>query len=584
MPKIKPIAATLWRRGKTNKFEKSVKEIFDTFKIPCFGDHGQIPKERLGYEQAHPGEHLEFDLIALINRIGLIIEVTEEKRDQKEKIRRFITHCNEFINAPISMRDKIRLFKGIPRRFRRDFECISSWKFLYISTSDELIRLNLDERSFPSEPRLVILNQEHYQYLKFLCNRLGEFGKYEFLKKLGVSPIDAGEYKREIEVKALCLPGRRISKGIELVDLYVFTMQVSDMLKISRVVRYGSLESWMPELGTSAYQRLLNPDKLRGIGDFLRKGQGRSSFPNAITVVLSERVQTEGSEDVCVLRIPLEYGSIEVIDGQHRLFAFAKSGLPSRELDNARLIVIGVKFRNSSSVKRQRWCARTFIEINRSQTKVPTELIQFIANSVMGEKTPEALAARVLVELNISEGALRNVFFTRPFQKVNRVGGRPVRIVTITKELAPLLDKNNKNQQSTLGIYETFSQDAWNSLERGKDRKIIDECKNALKRYFGYVAEIFNHDWESKESLIFTSKYLAAFCKLFIEFRKRKMNWKDIQDKISQMKLNIESYLINNGKSLGAMEKFYGRIMLQLRQLLELYLQLVAHSQIFMSF
>jgi len=227
---------------------------------------------------------------------------------------------------------------------------------------------------------------------------------------------------------------------MDLVDLYVFKMQVPDLLKISRVVRYGSLESWVPEIGTSAYQRLLNPNKLKGIRDFLKSERGRSSFPNAITVVLSKDVHVEGSEDDCRLKIPLQYGSIEVIDGQHRLFAFAKSGLSYNELKKAKLIVIGVKFRDSSDKKRQQWCAKTFIEINRSQTKVPTELIQLIANSVMGERTPTALAARVLVELNIETSALKNVFYTRPFQKANRAGGRPVRIVTVANELSPLLD------------------------------------------------------------------------------------------------------------------------------------------------
>jgi DGQHR domain-containing protein len=448
------------------------------------------------------------------------------------------------------MRDKIRLLKGIPKKVRRDFECITTWKYLYISTSDELVNLAIDEKVFPNEP-LIVLNREHYEYLKFLCNRLGEFGKYELLKRLNISPDDAGEEKREVEIKALCLSGRKISKGMDLVDLYVFKMQVPDLLKVSRVVRYGSLESWVPEIGTSAYQRLLNPNKLKGIRDFLKSERGRSSFPNAITVVLSKDVHVEGSEDDCRLKIPLQYGSVEVIDGQHRLFAFAKSGLSYNELEKAKLIVIGVKFRDSSDKKRQQWCAKTFIEINRSQTKVPTELIQLIANSVMGERTPTALAARVLVELNIEIGALKNVFYTRPFQKVNRAGGRPVRIVTVANELSPLLDERNANQTSTLGIYKTFTEEAWVSLERGRDRKIISECKDVLKRYFRDIAEVFEADWKSKESFIFTSKYLAAFCKLFIEFRRRNMNFDQIRNKISQMKFNIESYLQSNGKTLG---------------------------------
>ena len=82
-----------------------------------------------------------------------------------------------------------------------------------------------------------------YEYLKFLCDRLGEFGKYEFLKRLDISPQEAGEASTEVREKAINLAGRKISRGMRIVDLYAFSMQVSNLLKISRVVRYGSLES-----------------------------------------------------------------------------------------------------------------------------------------------------------------------------------------------------------------------------------------------------------------------------------------------------------------------------------------------------
>jgi DGQHR domain-containing protein len=531
-----------------NKLEKNVKSIFDTFEIQCYGNHGQISKIDLGYSSARRGEHLEFDFVAKINRIGLIIEVTAETRNQRREIRKFIDHCQEFVRAPIALSEKIRLLRGIPRRVREDFETINNWKFVYIGTSDEIIQQQLDESAFPGQPS-YILNREHYEYLKFLCDRLGEFGKYEFLKRLGISPQDAGEASTEVREKAINLAGRKISRGMGIVDLYVFSIQVSNLLKISRVVRYGSLESWVPEIGTSAYQRLLNPQKLNMIRDFLKKERGKSSFPNAITVVLSPRVIPTESEEELV--IPLEYGSIEVIDGQHRLFGFAKCGLSERQLEQARLIVIGLRFRNCADRIRQRWSAKAFIEINRSQTKVPTELIQLISNSVMDERTPTALAARVLVELNIRSGVLRDIFYTRPFQKANRVGGRPVRIVTVTNELSPLLDMRNAEDPSTLGIYETFSGDAWRLLERGRQNRILSESKRTLNMYFSDVANVFNADWSSKHSLIFTSKYLAAFCKLLVEFRKRRLTASQIHNSLSLTRTSIEEYLTNNGRTLG---------------------------------
>ena len=533
------------------ELDDNVKEIFETFKIPCYGNHGQITKRSLGYNTARPGEHLELDFVARINRVGLILEVTAEKRNQRREMRKFVDHCQEFVKAPIGMREKIRLLCGIPRRARQDFETITEWRYVYIGTSEEIIQLQLDETAFPGQP-LCVLNREHYEYLRFLCDRLGEFGKYEFVKGLDISPQEAGETATEIRVDTISLIGRKISKGMDLVDLYAFETNVSHLLKVARVVRYGSLESWVPEIGTEAYQRLLSPDKLRRIREFLKKERGKSSFPNAITVVLSPNVRPAETGNVRKLVIPLEYGSIEVIDGQHRLFAFAKCGLRSDQLEEAKLLVIGVRFRDYSVKKQQQWSARTFIEINRSQTKVPTELIQLIANSVMGETTPTALAARVLVNLNLKRGPLGNVFHTRPFQKLNRVGGRPVRLVTVTEELASLLDLKNSEQTETLGIYRTFSDEAWRALERGRPDKIISECQRVVNEYFGWVSNIFRADWNSKDSLVFTSKYMAALCKILIEFKKRGFGTSRIRNRLNQTKTNIESYLRNNGKTLGS--------------------------------
>ncbi len=529
------------------KLDKSVKSIFDTFKIDCFGDHGQIKKVDLGYTQLI-GDHLEFDFVARINRIGLIIEVTGQANDNREKVRKFIDNCQEFIGSTTSLPDKIKLLKGIPARKRRAFHNIKEWKFVYLSTSEEIIKKNLTESEFPNSP-LIILNREHYEYLKFLSNRLGEFGKYEFLNKLSISSSDAGESKTIVKEHVLMLSGRKISEGMTSVDLFVFTLQVSNMLKISRVIRYGSLEAWSPEIGTTAYQRLLNPEKLKKIRLFLKEGRGLASFPNAVIVVLSSKVSLTSSEKE--LLIPLEYGSLEVIDGQHRLFAYAKSGLKAQQLDEARLIVIGLRFQNCPENLKQRWAAKAFVEINRSQTKVPTELIQLIANSVMGEKTPSALAARAIVELNIKSGPLNNVFSTRPFLRKNRVKGRPVRLVTVTKEIEILFDKRNINDAFKKGLFESFPEEAWSSYAKGKPEKILDEVKSLLDKYFGFVSKIFTEDWGSNESMIFTSKYLAAFCRLLIECKKRKMNDSEIQEALKLMKRKIDDYQTKNRRSKG---------------------------------
>ena len=56
--------------------------------------------------------------------------------------------------------------KEFLKKVRRDFECITTWKYLYISTSDELVNLGIDEKVFPNEP-LIVLTESIMNILSF---------------------------------------------------------------------------------------------------------------------------------------------------------------------------------------------------------------------------------------------------------------------------------------------------------------------------------------------------------------------------------------------------------------------------------
>lgn len=490
---------------------------------------------------------MELDFAARIANIGLLVEVTAQQGNQRQEILKFVRHCNLFVDSPRPLREKIRLLRGIPRNARGDFERIVTWKYLYIGTSQEIITEGLDGRIAPGDP-LYVFNQEHHGYLKFLVERIGRFASFELFKALGISPDDIGDNENDISVPAILLANRRISERVHPVDLYVFTAPVLSLLKTARVMRYGSLDSWIPEVGEN-YQRLLNEQKLAKMQTFLRHRRERSTFPNAVTVVLGQTVNPLRLRDGRItLRIPIQYGSLQMIDGQHRLFAYAKSGLTADQLQAARLIAVGIKFGDADRRTLQEWSARTFVEINKEQTKVPTELINLISYSAMGDVGPKSLAARIVVELNIvGNGPLANVFRTRPFQTKNRVKGRPVRIVSVTNELARLFDPDNANAANTLGIYETFSHDAWIQLENRRADTIVAEGKRVVSTYFGAVSDVFYEDWNSKDSLIFTANYLSAFSRLLVEFRRGRDAEQMMRTKVERIKAKMIARGANRG-------------------------------------
>lgn len=502
--------------NKTDNIINEVMCMLKTFEISCYcTEHKPIKDEH---------KELEFDIVGHINdKYGFIIEVTKQSAKNKDKITKFSEKCNYFLSQIKDNREKLTDYLkclGIPCEVVDDFDNIvrnGKWKFIYIGLGDELL-FNEELKSLQDE-QLYIFNKEHYNYLLFLKERLGKYGKYELFHALNIS-LDMSYI---IRVHAIKYANRHISRNIGHVDLYVFLIPVKDLLKMARVARYGSLDSWIPEIGTN-YQRLLSPEKLKKIKEFLDKG--KPTFPNAITVVLNcKYTENESDNDIVELQIPIQYSSIEVIDGQHRLFAFS-------QIDNIteddKLITVGLKFRTEKDEEIQQWSARTFVEINREQTKVPTELIYLIQYNSMGESTPEALAARILIELNKKrDGPLERVFHTRPFMTTNKVGGRSVRIVTIVNELKELFNPKYKDILIKNKLSEQTTE-----LEIGKV---------LVERYFSLLKQTFDKDWKSKDSLVFTSKYIAAFCRLLIEFLcKEKLSEDEIKCRLENLRTNLQ--------------------------------------------
>lgn len=514
------------------QLDDTVSQLFDDAGIACFDVRNhQVQLVRLR-RNAPPGEHLEFDFFAKIGKVGLIIESTAQKREQRNEILKFCRHFSLFIHSRVELDKRLGLV-GLGKVARDEFGDVEKWKAVYIGTSEELIGRGFNPPTFPNV-KLKVLNAEHLEYMKFLVERIGHYAKFELLALLDILPPDAGERTLKIEIKSMKMPNRKISKGMGFADLYVFTACVADLLKIARVARYGSPEEPVPELGTEAYQRLLSQDKLGRIHGFIRKERKHTAFPNAITIVLS-RIQHEKQGKFL---IPLEYGSVEVIDGQHRLFAFARSNLTEDQLRDVQLTVVGIKFRDET--KRRQFAAKTFVEINREQTKVPTELVTLIANKVMGDTDHVALAARVLIDLNIAVGPLDNVFKTRPFLTKNRVGRQPVRIVTITNELSHLF-----------GLPNVFSVNTTQPLSKYKARKIISEGKRIVNIYFSDVSDIFDRDWKSSQSLLLSAKYLTAFCALLVEFKRQRLSDQDIRNSLVTLRQNMTNHLQASNTSLG---------------------------------
>ena len=186
-------------------------------------------------------------------------------------------------------------------------------------------------------------------------------------------------------------------KNIPLSDLYTFTISPYSLLDIAHVYRKDELHSLQDDIYN--YQRLLNSEKLKAIRtnvltnpDFM--------FPSNILAILSEECRyTKDGRDNGYLHIPKKYGSISVIDGQHRLFSYADEDIKSIMQDDCQIKVTAIDFKTSDKKLINQFSAEIFIEINTNQTRIEISHLDQIAYE-LGSNDPKVIATKILVIIN----------------------------------------------------------------------------------------------------------------------------------------------------------------------------------------
>lgn len=102
------------RDKKGPRFEKEVLKTLKGMEIECYGSHNQIPLRNL-YPESSPNEHLEIDIVCLIEGVCVLIESTTEKGRPSPKIKRFIRHCELIRNCDLDKREVFAHF-NIPEK------------------------------------------------------------------------------------------------------------------------------------------------------------------------------------------------------------------------------------------------------------------------------------------------------------------------------------------------------------------------------------------------------------------------------------------------------------------------------------
>jgi DGQHR domain-containing protein len=518
-----------------DKLRNEVGEFLKDFGFEAYWPNDPIPMSDLNTSIQEPLQ-VEIDIVAKIGSTGFLVEVTMQRENNERKIKNFISKYRAVKECSLSLPKLISLFSGVPAKKRANFREVKEWKAIYLGTSRELIDKNIEPDKFSDSEGLTIINVDAWDYINALKKVIGRWARFEFISFLGLNPNEIeGIEDTDKYFEFHKLEGRKITGGGIEADIFQFAALPDFLLRTCKVFRYYGLLGFKPKV---YFQRMLIKKKVEKIRKFLGKEIERC-FPTPITVVLPKTASIREREGTKKLAIPFTYGSISIIDGQHRLYAYASS-LPKRMIEKSKILVNGIKFHTENDEEIVKFSARTFIDINREQMKVKTSLIYLTAYDVMGDESSESLAGKIISDCNLdTNSVLYDLFAGRPLRRKSRLGLRRTDIVESTEALAKIVEEIRKpTNPQAINVAKMLgkSSSSWSTNE------LIEVGKKLLNKNFGRLQKVLPDDWVlNTKSILFKSKYIAAFILLLQDSINKGRNFDQIENRLIKISDNIKS-------------------------------------------
>lgn len=538
-------------QGKSGKeLEQEGKCIFEAIGLDCFNDLGQVQLKDIAPEYPN-NEHLEFDYMIPIDKVCLIGEITSRDEGKiNTKYKKFINQIN--IIKKLEFSDYIWQKLGIKTEHIRKFRNIQSIKGFFITTTAE--EGNGEGKiDLPEARDIVKFYKSDYMRLKEYSDDIGEYTRNYFLN---LFKIDDEIDKTSISIdkkyhQLIRSTNKQISKkdnDAPLSDLYTFTISPYKILNIVRVYRQDELPS-LEDSSTYNYQRPLIPDKLKKIRENLLTNPD-FIFPSNILVVLSKECTYDERNDGC-LYIPRKYGSISVIDGQHRLFSYADQKVKSIMQNDCKIMVTAVDFKTENQEIINKFSAKVFLEINMNQTKVEITHTDKIAYE-LGSKEPKVIATKIIVNLNTRQNFKQ--FFNLTSDKANKGiidAGIIIEAIKKITNITKIEQLTKAKVRNTLLKKDGYEKLFDSTIEKLSEKETLVEKGTALfERYFNYIFSTFNRDEDNLKSRNKTrntsfiySKFWGGWINLLIIFIEEGLDWEEIRQELNNIKKNVMALL-----------------------------------------
>jgi DNA sulfur modification protein DndB len=350
-------------------------------------------------------------------------------------------------------------------------------------------KLDAEHREQANDLQIHVWDEHQLEYFEAVAEAVGEYAKYEIIHSLGITTSEEKDIHRVLAIQ--------IEQPIanSPVELYMFSTSPERLLRTCTVYRRAAGHA-------DAYQRMLRRDRLPNIRKFV--SQPDAILPTNIVLALSDNVTVqklkqkkfsdEQSQPVTLsksdfrlvgLSIPMEYASLELLDGQHRLFGFATTDPATKKAFN--LVVLGIRGLTQKTKQ------GTFVAINDNSRRMDPNLVSYLKYTKVDlecQKDSELMAIRVVVDLNDQE----------PFY-------RKIRLLDVGKQKITLKGFSGYDLRGLLG-------------PKGLLRKYYpnnkpDEFVSALRLYYSTIRSMFKDEWDNPQTyIIATNRGISAFLKL----------------------------------------------------------------------
>lgn len=247
----------------------------------------------------------QIDIVALNNETIFLIDCKSNEKPTK---------APSFINELELLRFKIDgLKKSIYQLFGNQIKV----KYIF-ATKNLRMDLEREEIKYFENANIFYYNDNTFEYVNNLIKHYKNASLFQFLGLIFKNESISNE---KIEIPA-------VQGWMGKKKYYMFSIEPELLLKIGFILHRTKAN----DMEFPTYQRLLVPNRLKGITKFIDEG---GYFPNSIIINFNDKknkIQFQSSSPLSqtkarigTLRIPNAYAIAYIIDGQHRLYGYANS-------------------------------------------------------------------------------------------------------------------------------------------------------------------------------------------------------------------------------------------------------------------